>query len=241
MTIHSGSIVVFTMTDRMVLWHPIRSASVKIGGLSHVLDVNDCSMEESYSGNANTVVIPVEQEISTNGSKKKPPSLETQLQHYLEDRAYQPNSEKLLHEVMPHLKILGFQIPLYCPERILTRNSTQKLTFADGRTTAVIGKIDVLFQHKSRVYVGEIKDYNPMADSFWYASKALAYCEYYKWQTDKKGYHPAVIIPKESIRLEHQIVAGKLGIRIFLFKKDINGKFLMKAVDNRPHWKQEPF
>jgi len=197
-------------------------------------------MVENYSGNGNIAVIDVAESLSTKTSNLRHPSLETEFQRYLEERAYLPDSENLLHQIMPHLKTLGFQVPLYCPEKILTRNSVKPLTFGDGRKSALIGKIDVIFRHKSKTYVGEIKDYNPMADSFWYATKALAYCEYYKWQVDNKRFYPAVIIPKGSVRLEHQLVANRLGIKIFLFKRE-NCKFYMKPLDSRPHWKQEPF
>lgn len=211
-------------------------ANISVKATVNFVETNTTT--ENSSGNGNTVVPTAEHEITTSDSKRKQ-SQETEFEHFLQDAAYCAHPVPRLNKILPNLKIHGFQIPLFSAEAVLTRGAERPKKWFFTKTP--IGRIDVLMTYKNRTYVAEIKDYNPGAESFWYATKAAAYCEYYKWQTDKKGYHPAVIIPKESIRLEHQVVAGRLGIKIFLFKKDINGEFKMKLLNEKPHWKQDDF
>lgn len=159
-------------------------------------------------------------------------SLETEFQSYLR-RCATDNPEKLFH-VMKHMRIEGLEVPLYSPMSLITRE-VDPLNKKSRRQS--IGRIDIIFRYKHTTYVGEIKDYDPIRESFWYATKALAYCEYLKWQTDNHSYKPAVIIPSKSLRLEHQIVAGRLDIHIFIFDKSEDG-FTMRMMDDRPYWQQ---
>ena len=140
------------------------------------------------------------------------------------------------------------EVPLLSPNNILTQESEFNFNLPEiGKN--VIGKIDCIFRYHSVNYVVEIKDVSPGEKSFWEASKALCYCEYYKWQIANNAFKPAILIPESSLRLEHQIVAGRLKISIFVFKKvfvhkigdKIIKRFLFKSrlVGDTPHWKQE--
>lgn len=100
-----------------------------------------------------------------------------------------------------------------------------------------LGRIDLVFRYKRDTYCAEIKYRKCENNDFWDALKIIGYTEYYKWQTDNKDYLPAIIMPKESIKLEHQIVAGRCDIRIFLIYKD-GDNYKLKMLDDRPYWKQ---
>jgi hypothetical protein len=140
--------------------------------------------------------------------------------------------------IMPRMAIVGVEYPLLSPNEVITRGTDLHLPGRSNKTN--IGRVDVIFRYGRTYYVAEIKDKNGKdPSSFWYATKALAYCEYLKWQTDSNDYRPAVIIPADSLRLEHQIVSGKLGLTIFLFKR-VNGDFKMRPIDDRPYWQQQP-
>lgn len=78
---------------------------------------------------------------------------------------------------------------------------------------AHIGRIDVILKYRGIYYVCEIK-YKSDKTDFWDAMKVLGYCEYFKWQTSQRRVRPAIIIPQERIRLEHKIIAGRLGITL---------------------------
>lgn len=93
---------------------------------------------------------------------------------------------------------------------------------------SVIGRIDVIFKYRRKTYIGEIK-YMKNRSDFWEAMKVIGYCEYYKWQTENTDVFPAVLIPIESIQLEHQIVANKLKIKIFAIEKTDNG-YIVKDI-----------
>lgn len=160
-------------------------------------------------------------------------SLETELQKTL--REVHKNQGRGADEILKRMKIIGVEVPLVSPIEIITQGTG--LTLPERNSKTNIGRIDVIFRYKQRNYIAEIKDYEPKNKSFWYATKSVAYCEYYKWQTEDTNYNPAVIIPISSLRLEHQIVAGRMGLSIFVFQK-IQGQFKLKLVDDEPHWKQ---
>ncbi len=135
--------------------------------------------------------------------------------------------------LLRNLKVNGVEVPLISPIHMFTKGTGLSLPERNNRIN--IGRIDVVMKYQKTNYVAEIKDYG--VSSFWYGMKCIGYCEYYKWQTDKQSYHPAVIIPKESLKLEHQVVAGRTGITIFTFEKK-DGEFSMRLIDDRPYWKQ---
>ena len=108
------------------------------------------------------------------------------------------------------------------------------------KKTRPIGRIDIIFRYRHALYVGEIK-YQPFSNSdFWDASKVLAYCEYYNWQQETGGGQfaiPAILMPRNKIKLEHRLVARKLKIRLFGIEK------LVGAFKIIPDWeiKKKPY
>lgn len=114
------------------------------------------------------------------------------------------------------IRVVQHEFPLKDARKVLQRATQQEMynTGDDVRTGISIGRIDVVFYKGSKMYIGEIKYMNTPND-FWDATKVLGYCEYFKWQTDMKHALPAIIMPITAIKLEHQIVANRLKIRIF--------------------------
>ena len=107
-------------------------------------------------------------------------------------------------------RLIDTEIPLHSPLKIFK---------ADTKCAKYhIGRIDVLFAKGYRKYLGEIKYANSSSD-FWDATKIIAYYNYYKWQFqglyDIGKLNPCVLMPKKSLKIEHQITAGLLGIDIF--------------------------
>lgn len=162
-------------------------------------------------------------------------SLETKLQKQIDKLVNEEDKAKITFP--RYLKVINTQVLLFSAVHILTKNSDfglpEKVT-----GTGIIGKIDCVFRYRATNYICEIKDNNKKNMSFWYATKALAYCEYYKWQVDDTSFKPAVLVPLSSLRLEHQLVAGKLGIAVFVFSMDSDGWFTIKPVSDIPYWKQ---
>ena len=136
-------------------------------------------------------------------------------------------------ELLKFLKVIRVEVPLISPIEIFTRGTSLNLPERNNKTN--IGRIDVLMRYHKTNYVAEIKDCG--TSSFWYSMKCIGYCEYYKWQYEDSSYYPAVIMPKRNLKLEHQIIAGRTGMTIFVFEK-IDGFFKIKPVDDKPYWKQ---
>ena len=162
-------------------------------------------------------------------------SIETKVQNEINKLITDPMNSKA---VLPrHMTLIGTQIPLYSAVQILTKDSG--FTLPEGISpSGIIGKIDVMFRYRATNYICEIKDCYKDTGSFWYATKALAYTEYYKWQIDSNDYKPAVLIPLQGLKLEHQLIAGRLDIKMFVFLVASNGTINIKPVDDTPYWKQ---
>ena len=83
----------------------------------------------------------------------------------------------------------------------------------------VIGRIDVLFRYRTRLYAGEIKFQPYEGHDFWDALKIIGYCSYYNWQIgldpNREIAHPAILMPMNRIKLEHKIVSGQNEIALF--------------------------
>ena len=107
----------------------------------------------------------------------------------------------------------------------------------DITKTVCIGRIDLVFMYKQRKYAAEIKYLRMTNNDFWDALKIIGYTEYYKWQVNDRKVHPAIIIPRSKIRLEHQVVAGKLNLALFGVEEH-NNKFKMTYIEDRPIWRQ---
>ena len=125
---------------------------------------------------------------------------------------------------------------LYAPYYLFERNFRDD--FSDSvekkeKAGSVIGKIDIVFKYRQTLYAGEIKYFDSRND-FWAAMKVVAYTTYFNWQNETLGSfdicHPAILIPKGSIRLEHQLICNKL--RIVLFSIIRNGdRFVLDHVN----------
>lgn len=102
-----------------------------------------------------------------------------------------------------------------------------------------IGRIDLLLQFKNKRYVTEIKFRDPdnSSSDFWEALKVVGYCAYYQWMYNCPSAKAAIIVPRHCVKLEHQIVAGNLGIQIFgAFTQDNQVK--LQPILDVPIWKQ---
>lgn len=97
-----------------------------------------------------------------------------------------------------------------------------KREFYDGddyKRKAPIGRIDLVFRYRGKLWCGEVKYYLPHSTEFWDACKIIAYTQYFNWQSDTmesfEHAYPAVLVPHESIILEHKIIAARLKILLF--------------------------
>jgi hypothetical protein len=126
------------------------------------------------------------------------------------------------------------EFALYKPLTILTR----EFGSLDGEkpNNKVIAKPDLIFRICRTIYVAEIK-YIPFETSnFWSALKCLAYSAYYTWQEGKPS-KPAIFMPEEAIKLEHQIIASQLKIMLFGIKYK-NKKWFIKKINEKHQTKQ---
>lgn len=160
---------------------------------------------------------------------KKPKKLETEFKKWLIDK------EKIQclsdSSGIRYLYVLGNEVPLYSPLKVLG---------ADIKGSGIIGRPDLFVKYDGKKYICEVKYIPFTTENFWSALKCLAYCEYYKWQTEtsqngkhmsgSSSYsipHPAIFMPLEAIKLEHEIIAKRLKITLFgIIKKE--DKWLVK-------------
>lgn len=141
-----------------------------------------------------------------------------------------------------NIKYVDHEIVLFPALKILTEDIRRDIidensgNLREGNTKG-FGRIDLIVKSKSKFYCVEIKYNNKDSNDFWRSLKVIGYTEYYKWQTHNNMYLPAVIIPKDTLRLEHQIVAGRCGVTIFTVDKK-GETYYLKMLDDRPYWKQ---
>lgn len=162
-------------------------------------------------------------------------STETRVQKEFNKYLKDPVKSRLI--LPQRLTVIEVEKRLYSAVKILTQGTEFSLPEAI-KSQGLIGRIDVVFRHKSENYVCEIKDCSKETSNFWYATKALAYTEYLKWQTGDNDYKPAVLIPQESLKLENQLVASRLKLKIYVYKIQNDGFIKVKEVKDEPHWKQ---
>jgi len=94
----------------------------------------------------------------------------------------------------------------------------------------MIGRIDLIFRIGAKKYIAEAKVNKDGYNNFWYSSKILAYLEYYKFQYGNKNTpHPAIILPKEEITLEHRMICGGLKMELFGLEKK-SGAYTLEIV-----------
>ena len=108
-------------------------------------------------------------------------------------------------------ELLNTEILLHNPYKKLSEDLYTIRKEKNWRTP--IGKIDIYFKYRQTKYLGEIKWTKHRSD-FWQALKILGYVNYYEWQEDRRV-KPAILIPREHIRLEQEMVAGQLKIALF--------------------------
>ncbi len=101
---------------------------------------------------------------------------------------------------------------LYEPISLLQEEVDSFFAAENRKVKAQIGRIDLVLKYRSRYLVCEIK-YKSHETDFWDALKVMGYKVYFEWQTNQKA-TPTIIMPKEKIRLEHKIVAGRLSIQL---------------------------
>ena len=130
-------------------------------------------------------------------------------------------------EVLPGCTIIHKELPLYGAYKMLQRDVFETLygDLQSGLTPKdTIGRIDLIFDYQGKVFVVEIKTKTPYSNSdFWDALKVIGYYEYFMWiQETMSNFptaHPAIMMPKEKIKLEHKIVANRLKLFIFAIIK----------------------
>lgn len=132
------------------------------------------------------------------------------------------------------ITLIKREVILFEPYSLFSRDFDENLNtfFATKRgAKSIIGKIDLLFRHNSKLYCGEIKfrkKYRKASmNDFYDATKVLAYTEYYNWQNETWGgfdpAEPAILIPKYNITLATKIMANRLRVRLYAIIKDDNG------------------
>ncbi len=144
--------------------------------------------------------------------------------------------------VLKRCEYISHEYTLYSAYHIITRDFQESKLYnyknINRRGNNSVGRIDLIFIYREIKYIAEIKYLSYRTSDFWDAMKILGYVELYKFQTDDKSrIKPAIIIPADKIKLEHQLIAGKLGITIFLIHKE-EDTFTMKKLEDTPHWKQ---
>ena len=119
--------------------------------------------------------------------------------------------------VLKNARFWKHEYPLYDAIDLLNRQAFLD-GLNDGKSTGKpIGRIDLVFSYRSKLYVAEVKYHNPT--DFWDATKVIAYTAYYNYQNEiRDGFdraHPAIFVPIKKIKLAHKIVANRLNCVIF--------------------------
>ncbi len=133
--------------------------------------------------------------------------------------------------VSKSIRPVSFEFSLYRALDILSQ--------ADFARSPQFGRIDIIFDHHSVRYAGEIKYKNfPNDTGIWNALKILGYVKYLKFQTNEH-FNPAIILPYHHIDLETRIIANKLGIKLFGIKYFSKGKYwTVEAYKEKSGWEE---
>lgn len=127
-------------------------------------------------------------------------------------------------KVLKGLTVIDDECCLYRPGVLLTRELYSFENIGKKQRGKHFGRIDVIFRYKSTDYCGEIKYEPHYNDDFWDAMKILGYTTYYRWQLECNGgeshHKPAILMPLNRIKLQHKIIAGRLGIALFGIVKE---------------------
>lgn len=153
-------------------------------------------------------------------------------------RSFSENSSLILKDS----EFLGKEIALLPAYHLLFRDTYEDIIFGENKflKKSHIGRIDLKFKYKSTVFLAEIKYEKLKNSDFWDALKIIGYTAYYKWQFNDSHVKPAIIMPAKKIKLEHQVVASRLGLSIFGVKEN-KGFFHMFKLSDEPYWKQKQF
>ena len=116
-------------------------------------------------------------------------------------------------------------------EYILKKVGSVLDTKREFRTSDHIGRIDFIVNFAKKKYAVELK--SPVCRkignvSFYSAIKVLAYCAYYKFQTNETIF-PSILFPKQDLTLEMEIIANFLKIKLFLFYFDFNEDLIIET------------
>ena len=101
------------------------------------------------------------------------------------------------------------------------------------------GRIDFVMNYKKHTYVVEVKYYPYSSGEFWDAMKVLGYTEYFMFQTGMKDIKPAIFMPVENIKLEHQYICSRLKITLFGIVKNEEEQIKYKLIPmgDQPYYK----
>lgn len=124
---------------------------------------------------------------------------------------------------------LKWERSLYGAYDLLSREVQEQLIFEpENLTIRPVGRIDLIFTYEGEEYCVELKLLDYTSSNFWDAMKIIGYTILYNWE-NKTNYIPAVLIPKDKIKLEHHIVANKTNLAIFEITKKEDGYTIKKA------------
>lgn len=99
------------------------------------------------------------------------------------------------------------------------------------------GRIDFIISYKSKLYAVEVKYYPFSSSEFWDALKILGYTEYFMFQTGMKDVRPAIFMPIDNIKLEHQYICSRLKITLFGIIKNNSETYTVIPMGDQPYYK----
>ena len=144
------------------------------------------------------------------------------------------------NEVLKNCKILHKEYSLYPATRVIQRLSNTK----ENRNLKSFGRIDFVVIYKNYKYVVEVKYSEGNHSSFWEAIKVIGYARYYTYQTGEKVI-PAIFMPIEDIKPEHELVCKELKIKLFSITALNYGSgynidsYRIREVKNTPNWEEK--
>lgn len=187
------------------------------------------------SGSVNSAQISVGQAIFIQILEMQQKTIKTDNKEHEFHDYFINNSQK----VLKGCRLVASEFSLFPAYDVLRATSFNE----DVRGSGAFGRIDLVFHYRNKTYVAEIKFYKNEGSKkptgeFWDALKVLGYCAYFKFQTGQtSGVFPAIIMPIESIRLEHQHIASALNIKLFGIKA-LRGEYKLVTLTDEPYWKQ---
>lgn len=145
------------------------------------------------------------------------------------------NEQKLRAWLAENARGMGFydlkwEQSIYGAYEMLSREVQELLLFEPEKARVKpVGRIDLIFRHKSTTFCVELKLIDYSTSNFWDSLKILGYTALYNWQ-HKTNHKPAIVIPRKKVKLEHHIIANKLKFTIFGITKR-NEEYIIKIVE----------